>query len=746
MRSDKMFLAIALAASAAMSSFATNYTWNGGTSGEWENPSNWTGGDDTSYPLAATDKAIIPVTATTSIYLKPSAATTIAAEINFPKSSTANAEARLIRNTGFDVTFTGKFTGDGIVRLAADTTSGAGASSAQSIILDNDQREFKGTFYFNSTRKDKFMLGDNLKPSLKARYIVSGFTTGNIQTATDCAATQFSFGSFFTTSVSNRQSSVRFNNPNAAPILEVGGANGDLGEDRLTVQMGNNNDAGCSYVKIRKVGTGNLILGDTHHSKGTEINDGTVTLVHKNALLGYNGTNTGDISFGGGTLIYGDSIYDDNAADGNIKGEKVKTDYSAYIKNSTAAIAIDTNDRDVTFATALDASNKGGLLKKGKGSLVLSRLPLYTGKTVVEEGALTIPVNDTTLTAENFEIKSGAEITYVNNYTYQINDKVGTLGETATVNLLPNGSWRLWRCMAYPFGSGDFKGTINFANKGISSNVDGIMNDTASVGNSNVVWGVTGEPDEDNTLLLYIQGNTGGTSKGYLGALRQTSDKGVISIYRNMPVIEIGNRADVDSVLNGAWMERTTSGKTTAATIRKIGKGKLVLGTRFRAISINDTKLKNGNFTDNDKDGSVYYPTFQIVDGTFENNADLSTGFTVDLSAASTDVVLCGAGTWPESMTLPASYHVAAVAPGETPETLNLDVDFSKASLDNAPTAETVATLNTEKTYTIFTAKSISNWKSKEIATIDNGKWKVVRQGNSLVLKYTKASFVIILR
>ncbi|MBE6382124.1 MAG: hypothetical protein E7049_03805 [Lentisphaerae bacterium] len=742
MRSDKLFLAIALAASAAMSSFATDYTWNGGTSGDWETPSNWTGGDDTSYPLAATDKAIIPVTATTSIYLKPSAATMIAAEINIPKSSTANAEARIIRNTEFDVTFTGKLTGDGLLRLAADTSKEATASSAQAIILNNDQSEFEGTFYFNSTWKDKFMLGDNLTPSLKARYIVSGFTTGNIQTATDCAADKFSFGSFFTTSVSNRQSSVRFNNSNTTPVLEIGGANGTLGDDRLTVQMGNNNDAGCSYVKIRKVGTGNLVLGDTRHSKGTEINNGTVTLVHKNALLGYNGTNTGDISFGGGTLIYGDSIYDDNAADGNVKGEKITTDYSAYIKNSTTAIAIDTNDRDITFANALDASNKGGLVKKGKGSLVLSKLPLYTGKTVVEEGSLTIPVNNTTLTEENFEVKNGAEITYVNNHTYQIDDKVGTLGDTATVNLLPNAAWRLWRCAAYPFGDADFKGTINFANKGISATVDGLVGNVDELGNSNVVWGVTGEPENDNTLLFYFQGTTAG-SKAYCGALRQISDKGGISIHRKITELEVGNRDDVDSVLNGAVALRTNASE--GSVIKKIGNGKLTLGPRFRAVALADLSVASGTaFTDT----ATNYPTFKIVDGTFENNANLSAGFTVDLSEASANVVLSGSGKWPENMTLPASYKVAAIdpTPGATPETLDLDVDFTKATLDNMPTEKTVATLSKDTIYTVFAAKSISNWTTRLIKDDGKGKWKLVQCGNSLILRYTKVGFVMIFR
>lgn len=732
MITKKMTLAVALAIFAAAPSFATDYTWNGGTSGDWETPSNWTGGDGTSYPLAATDKAIIPVTATTSIYLKPSSASTIAAEINFPKSSKANAEARLIRNTGFDVTFTGKFTGDGIVRLAADTASGAGASSAQSIILDNDQSEFEGTFYFNSTWKDRFMLGTSLQPSQKARYIVAGTQAGNIQYNGTSDAV-FSFGSFYTASIINRSSVIRFNS--ASPVLEIGAANGELGDDRLTVQMGDNNSDSCSYVKIRKVGTGNLVLGDTRHSKGTEINGGTATLVHKNALLG---RTTGDISFGGGTLIYGDSIYEDNDADGNVKGEKVTTDYSAYIKNSTAAIAIDTNDRDVTFATALAASNVGGLVKKGKGALVLSALPKYTGKTVVEEGSLSVPITADP-SVEAFKVESGAEITYVNNNAQR--NAIGDVGETAIVNLASaNAGYRMWRCTAYPFGGEEFKGSINFANKGISSTVDGIVGDVSELGNANVVWGITGEPENDNTLLVYIQGRTAGSTV-YCGALRQMSDRGGISIHRKIINLEVGNRADVGSVLNGAIALRTNASE--GSVIKKIGNGKLTLGPRFRAVALADLSVASGTaFTDT----ATNYPTFKIVDGTFENNANLSAGFTVDLSEASANVVLSGSGSWPENMTLPASYKVAAVAPGETPETLNLDVDFSKATLDNEPTKETVAELDKSQSYTVFSATSINGWTNKVIASGDKGKWKLVKSGNSLVLKFFKSGFTMVIR
>ncbi len=740
MRSNKQILAIALA-TAAISTFATDYTWNGGTSGDWENSSNWTGGDGTSYPLAATDKAIIPVTATTSIYFKPSSASTIAAEINFPKSSTANAEARLIRNTGFDVTFTGKFTGDGIVRLAADTTSGAGASSAQSIILDNDQSEFEGTFYFNSTWKDRFQLGTSLQPSQKARYIVAGTQAGNIQYNGTSNAV-FSFGSFYTASIINRTSAIRFNTASATPVLEVGAANGKMGDDRLTVQMGDNNSDSCSYVKIRKVGTGNLVLGDTRHSKGTEINGGTVTLVHKNALLG---RTTGDISFGGGTLVYGESVYDDNDADGNVKGEKVTTDYSAYIKNSTAAIAIDTNDRDVTFATALAASNQGGLVKKGKGALVLSEMPKYTGATVVENGSLVIPVNYTVLNKDkeaNFRVESGASITYVNLNNSQITN-IGTVVGTAIVNLDRKAGTqnRMWRCMEYPFGGESFTGTLNFLNGDLAERAaDGLVYSAPEVGNSNVVWGVLGAASARNGRIFDIvtrsQANT-----VYMGALRQT-DPNAATFIRWAPTLEIGARSDTDSVIEGA-LALSPTGATGGAipTIRKIGSGKLTLGTDFRIIAENDLNTAALGT----RDTTTNYPALHIAAGTFENNADL-TKYPAEKITLADNVVLSGSGTWPENMMLPASYHVAAVTPGDTPKTLDLDVDFARATLANLPTADTVAALDTEKTYTIFAAKSIANWSTAEIAVRPNGRWKVVQRGSSLVLKFFHTGFAVILR
>lgn len=66
-------------------------------------------------------------------------------------------------------------------------------------------------------------------------------------------------------------------------------------------------------------------------------------------------------------------------------------DPSALIKNSTAPIGFDTGAEDFTWATALAASNTGGLTKKGSGTLTLTAAPLCSGPLVVAEGKLVMP-------------------------------------------------------------------------------------------------------------------------------------------------------------------------------------------------------------------------------------------------------------------------------------------------------------------------------------------------------------------
>jgi autotransporter-associated beta strand protein len=121
---------------------------------------------------------------------------------------------------------------------------------------------------------------------------------------------------------------------------------------------------------LAKVGSGTLtISGSSNDTGDLSINAGVVALAGTNALP----TTTGTITFDGGTLQFSAL----NAGD-----------YSSRIANSGSAISLDTNGQNVTFASALAASNIGGLTKNGLGRLTLNSADGYTGGTTITSGTL----------------------------------------------------------------------------------------------------------------------------------------------------------------------------------------------------------------------------------------------------------------------------------------------------------------------------------------------------------------------
>jgi autotransporter-associated beta strand protein len=148
--------------------------------------------------------------------------------------------------------------------------------------------------------------------------------------------------------------------------------NGTLAFNRLnTVTQGTDFAAVISGTgALIQAGSGNLILsGANTYTGGTTLSGGLITMNASDAL----GT-TGNITFSGGGLQF--------SASGT-------TDVSSRIKNSAAAVLLNTNAQNISFGSAIDGSNTGGLTKNGTGTLILSGNNTYTGATSVNSGTLT---------------------------------------------------------------------------------------------------------------------------------------------------------------------------------------------------------------------------------------------------------------------------------------------------------------------------------------------------------------------
>jgi autotransporter-associated beta strand protein len=173
--------------------------------------------------------------------------------------------------------------------------------------------------------------------------------------------------------LNNGSGELTFTNATFNPNVTQSAASRTLtlgGSGNLTIQGVVKNNTSNS-INLVKTGAGRLTLaGSNTYTGGTAINAGTLRVGHANALGA-----TGNIALGGGTLQYGSGI---------------TADLSSRIKNSASSVNIDTNGETVTFASAVDSTNSGGLAKLGAGTLILSANASYTGGTTITAGTLQI--------------------------------------------------------------------------------------------------------------------------------------------------------------------------------------------------------------------------------------------------------------------------------------------------------------------------------------------------------------------
>ena len=165
---------------------------------------------------------------------------------------------------------------------------------------------------------------------------------------------------------------------------------------------------------LRKTNFSILTLSGSNGYTGvTNIAGGALALNNTNALAG-----TGTISFAGGRLQYSASN---------------TVDYSAKILNNGSQIKIDTNGQNVTFASGLAASNTGGLVKGGGGTLTLSASNGYTGDTVVSDG--TLALNNTNALARTGTLSfGGGSLQYSASNTVDYSSKILSSGSAISID------------------------------------------------------------------------------------------------------------------------------------------------------------------------------------------------------------------------------------------------------------------------------------------------------------------------
>ena len=317
---------------------------------------------------------------------KSGAATTI--EVNLEIVAETENTIFVGNGGGITSTFSGKLTGAG--RLLVNE----GAQNSAGLAMSGDQTSFAGEFLvtnpFLSTQRSTTRFESALAASALAAWTVKGTGRDNIFRSSN---ETYYFGAL--------NGSVNESSTYLGIVLEIGARNEDCGFDGC-LSRGDDVDHRNYGTKVRKVGTAKLTL-DTTNTGTVEINGGTVAFKQTAALPHANDCGDYWLQFGGGTLETTAGV-----------------DPSALIKKSTYPISVSVVDAEAneTWASVLESSNVGGLVKKGTGTLTLAEVPAYTGVTTVEAGELVVPEGSRI----HWDILSAGALTGVQptSYNYQL--------------------------------------------------------------------------------------------------------------------------------------------------------------------------------------------------------------------------------------------------------------------------------------------------------------------------------------
>ena len=176
--------------------------------------------------------------------------------------------------------------------------------------------------------------------------------------------------------------------------ISFGSLEGSGGSFRLADSSSPSIAIGCNGGATTEFGF-NVARGSSSKSVNL-IKKGSDTLVFSGKIANGNGNGNIEIEDGILDLAGVEALPNSGSAlsmSGGILAVSAEVDPSAYIKNCTTwPITFSNAVGEVhTWATALADSNTDGLVKKGAGTLMLEDMPLYSGKTYLDDGALKVP-------------------------------------------------------------------------------------------------------------------------------------------------------------------------------------------------------------------------------------------------------------------------------------------------------------------------------------------------------------------
>lgn len=216
-------------------------------------------------------------------------------------------------------------------------------------------------------------------------------------------------------------------------------------------------------------GAGTFTLsGSNSYAGPTTLAGGVLALASASAL-----PSSGTVTFTGGALQYSGSY---------------STDLSSRIAGSSGAVAIDTNGQNITFSSALAASNVGGLTKSGNGTLTLSASNGFAGPVTLAGGTLALANAGALPSSGNVSFTGGA-LQYSGSNTTDFSSRIA--GSTGAITIDTNSQNVTWA-----------SGLANTNSGGLTKNGSGILTLSAANTYSGVTTVNAGAVLVNNALAL----------------------------------------------------------------------------------------------------------------------------------------------------------------------------------------------------------------------------------------------------